>query len=236
MSHLSEVVRHKPQPRSVGLSATTAYGDAALAGEEKNVQSAVESLRRVTLNRAAFSIGQLIAGGEVAEEEARSRLTAAALMTGLPVREIASTIRGAFKDAAKRPRSAPDTRRRIPKRKTPLPSSLESFIDIASERETFSDEWALATVLARLSKSGQEIELARNVGSLDHLDTELAKHLAKMIRGVALLHFAQPGRRKDIDGKVIRQGLTPRWSEDLERWVESDEMEIAVSSVLAVVV
>lgn len=74
----------------------TAYGLAALADEVQHVRSAPVGSRNHTLNRAAFCIAQLVAGGELSESAARSSLFSAATGAGLPDQEICQTIGSGF--------------------------------------------------------------------------------------------------------------------------------------------
>src|SRR5207249_5886607 len=85
---LLEVLRAMEQPASHetgGIIAREphAYGDAALAAEYGRVALAQRGTRNHTLNLAAFKLGQLVAGGVLAEESARSALMRAAYACGL---------------------------------------------------------------------------------------------------------------------------------------------------------
>ena len=60
------------------------------------------------LNRAAYSLGRLVAGGEVATELVYGELLAAALATGLGHREASRTIRSGLRAGATRPRRPAD--------------------------------------------------------------------------------------------------------------------------------
>jgi putative DNA primase/helicase len=57
---------------------TSAYAKAALDRECKNVAAALPGTRNSTLNKAAFSLGQLIGGGALNEQDVRDRLFEAA--------------------------------------------------------------------------------------------------------------------------------------------------------------
>jgi len=86
----------------------TAYADAALAAEVERVASAAEGTRNDTLNRAAFAVGQLVAGGALDGEAAAAALAGAAGTAGLPEREVSVTIRSGFTAAASSPRTVPE--------------------------------------------------------------------------------------------------------------------------------
>jgi putative DNA primase/helicase len=64
------------------------------------------------LNREAFGIGQLVAGGEVDELRAMDHLAAAARATGLGDGEIRRTLASGFNAGSRRPRNAPGTESR----------------------------------------------------------------------------------------------------------------------------
>jgi len=83
------------------------YGSAALRAELDAVRNAVEGNRNATLNRAAFALGQLIAGGELLRSDVEPVLLSAAMSTGLAEREIIATMRSAFNAGAADPRNAP---------------------------------------------------------------------------------------------------------------------------------
>ncbi len=83
----------------------TPYGHAALASEVEAVRSACQGSRNHTLNRAAFSLGQLIAGGHLIELDVVSQLVCAAEGCGLPEDEAARTIRSGLSAGMREPRS-----------------------------------------------------------------------------------------------------------------------------------
>lgn len=72
-----------PQP-SVPADTTTPYAMSALKAEVARVRAATKPLRNDTLNKAAFSLGQLIAGGQIPESVVTASLVPAAEACGLP--------------------------------------------------------------------------------------------------------------------------------------------------------
>ena len=106
--------REKPEPRRLDVAAvhprngSTPYGRKALDDECSAVQTAAEGARNDTLNRAAFSLGQLAAGGELQRIEAETALQQAARACGLPDTEARNTIRSGLDAGAKQPRTAPE--------------------------------------------------------------------------------------------------------------------------------
>lgn len=102
-----------PRPKSVPAPAAppaddgrgaSRYGARALAGECAAVASAMEGTRNDTLNRAAFAIGQLVAGGEIPEGLAVQSLREAAGACGLPPEEAERVITGGLAAGSGEPR------------------------------------------------------------------------------------------------------------------------------------
>ncbi|CAN5676415.1 hypothetical protein BH20ACT23_BH20ACT23_31170 [soil metagenome] len=85
----------------------TAYGRAALEGELEELGRAPVGTRNHTLNRCAFRLGRLVAGGELHEAHAVSALRAAAIGRGLPAREVERTIASGLGAGLRSPRRRP---------------------------------------------------------------------------------------------------------------------------------
>jgi len=83
------------------------YGQKALDEECRTLVSAPEGTRNEALNKAAFAIFQLVAGGEIEYAEAEARLISAAEAAGLGFTEIRSTIQSARRSVELNPRRAP---------------------------------------------------------------------------------------------------------------------------------
>ena len=105
----------KPDAPGIGVfrpatNGTTAYGRAALEGEVASVLAAPMHTRNTRLNKAAFKLGQNVAGGELSEIEAVNALTEVATLIGLDASEIAPTVRsgiGAGQDFPRNPKPLP---------------------------------------------------------------------------------------------------------------------------------
>jgi hypothetical protein len=93
-----------PLPRAANAHAVP-YGLAALRAEAIRVATAPEGTRNDTLNRAAFSLGQLVAGGCLPDDAVTTTLADAARESGLPEREAARTIHSGMTAGARRPRA-----------------------------------------------------------------------------------------------------------------------------------
>ncbi len=83
------------------------YGRAALEAEVNLVAAAPDGTRNDVLNKAAFALGQLVAGGELDQGTVESELTSASAAAGLDSKEITKTIRSGMNAGAKSPREAP---------------------------------------------------------------------------------------------------------------------------------
>jgi len=94
--------------RVVGRS--TPYGRAAIERGCGAIALAPDGQRNHTLNREAFGLGQLVAGGEVEVAEAVTALEVAATRAGLSVEEAHQTIASGMKAGTRSPRSAPARR------------------------------------------------------------------------------------------------------------------------------
>lgn len=105
------------------------YAQTALVREAAQVRVAPEGARNDTLNKAAFNLGQLVAGGQLSADAVRAELVPAALIAGLPEREALATVANGLAGGAKSPRTAPPprpstgARRRHPAATLPPPHS-----------------------------------------------------------------------------------------------------------------
>ena len=85
----------------------SAYGLAVLEGELSNLRAAGPGTRNHALNRSAFAVGQVVAGGELDESHARAELLSTGLAIGLPEPEVRQTLESGFSAGLREPRSAP---------------------------------------------------------------------------------------------------------------------------------
>lgn len=85
----------------------TRYGLEAMERECRDMQTAGEGARNDQLNRSAYALGQLIAGGELSRLTVERELSAAAAIAGLDDREIEKTMRSGIEGGMQSPRSAP---------------------------------------------------------------------------------------------------------------------------------
>jgi hypothetical protein len=108
-------VMRKPEPaprpagepkRFVGEAGGTRYGLSALEAECQGVAGEAKGGRNHRLNAAAFSAGQLVAGGELEESYAAEALLEAAQDCGLGEWEAQKTVASGLRSGKNSPRSA----------------------------------------------------------------------------------------------------------------------------------
>lgn len=87
-----------------GLTRRHDYATSALRGEVQRVLDAADGTRNNTLVRAAFALGQLVAGGLLPEPLVEEALTAAGEATGLPTREVSRTVASGLRSGMAKPR------------------------------------------------------------------------------------------------------------------------------------
>ena len=110
---LGELVREGPVPLPVpaqpvpesGLAQGRAYAMAALRAETQRVADAQPGTRNDTLNRAAFSLGQLVAADLIPPIPVITGLISAARQAGLPQEEAIRTVRSGMAGGARKPRA-----------------------------------------------------------------------------------------------------------------------------------
>jgi len=91
----------------------TTYGLAALEREMGRLGMAMEGERNNALNRAAFSMAQLAAGGEVSRKHVVASLSTVGLRIGLSMEECQATIKSGWAAGMAAPRQAPPLRERV---------------------------------------------------------------------------------------------------------------------------
>jgi len=100
--------KRKETPREPVNGSSTAYALKALEGESQRVCQASDGTRNEALNQAAFSMGTLIAGGEISQSLVESALFDAALSAGLSESEIRKTLKSGLTAGERSPRTAPE--------------------------------------------------------------------------------------------------------------------------------
>lgn len=86
----------------------TPYGLQAMDAELEELGRAIEGTRNHALNAAAFSLYQLVAGGELRESVVTDRLRVVGMSIGLPEREVSAVVASARAAGMQQARQAPD--------------------------------------------------------------------------------------------------------------------------------
>ncbi|MFU8854320.1 bifunctional DNA primase/polymerase [Micromonospora sp. SL1-18] len=94
----------RPVVVDLGTGRRAAYVDAAIRAQVAEVTGATSGGRNHALYRSAVALGQLVAGGALAEADATAVLTEAAHTAGLRPVETARTIASGLRAGARRPR------------------------------------------------------------------------------------------------------------------------------------
>jgi putative DNA primase/helicase len=108
----------KPSPEEphapTGDRARSRYALAALQAEHDRVAAAGSGARNAALNRAAFSLGQLVGSGALDRAEVEDALRAAAQVCGLDPRETEATLKSGLEAGILEPRAVPSSGDRKP--------------------------------------------------------------------------------------------------------------------------
>ena len=107
-------------------------------------------------NTAAFSLGQLVGGGELSEDLVRSRLTTTAKSIGLGGHEARLTINSGLKHGKSNPRSAP-----APTFARPSASSANGTTLVSSDPEPIKKKVTVAQELETETSTSPEIDPAK---------------------------------------------------------------------------
>jgi hypothetical protein len=132
---------HRPQLLDIGHirndPGVSAWAGTALAGEIDRVQRAGEGQRNQTLNRSAFVLGQIVAGGHLDHDHVAVLLGQAGLAAGLGEREVGMTVASGLNAGARRPRHPPERvlERRVDLRTVPLHVPADARCEHVIERE-----------------------------------------------------------------------------------------------------
>lgn len=264
-SHLSELAgdgakgNDAAPPRTTARSGKarergTPYALEALRREVSNVATAPEGERNNTLNNAAFSVGQLVGGSELAEDFARAELVAAAATAGLSGVEVGATIRSGMDSGKLQPRNTParaasDAGPSAPTEPAWLSVSdifeplepmrwLVQALDVAAGAPVllagygFSGKTVAAQALAVAIAAGLPAwgSLAVRQGSVRHFDFEQGSRLTReRYQRLALGLDVSPA---DLDGRLALWAL-PRFTFDspgaedaLCRWLDGVDLAI----------
>lgn len=108
-----------------------AWAEQAIAAEAGRVMAAGPGTRNHTLNRAAFALGQIVAGGGLDRARVVEVLSRAARSVGLDEHEIGQTVASALAAGAAEPRTAPER----PQERVQVPAFGEPAPDVLAHRK-----------------------------------------------------------------------------------------------------
>jgi putative DNA primase/helicase len=188
------------------------YGMAALEAECALVQAVGEGGRNDQLNKSAFALGQLIAGGELEEHIAVQNLESSGISAGLPQAEVRQTVAHGIRDGKLEPRTAPPSEY--------MPSTPAKINHNPSDSVTSNQPTAPA-----------QKKKTRGLGFTDYRD-EYLEHLTQT--GTRVAHLEKNNSWWRYESGVYK----PIQTETMMRWVdtaleEHDLSESILKNVLA---
>lgn len=151
----SEKNKHADQPVQCPQSPLTGiegeYGQAALADELDTLARSNEGTRNDQLNRAAFALGQLVAGGEIEKGQVEAALLRTAMAIGLPGGDARATIKSGLEAGFQQPRTAPAP---VPAKTVPIDKATSGArrrfeLVRAGELEAKAPQWVLRGLIER---------------------------------------------------------------------------------------
>jgi len=125
----------KPAPSGGVAGPSSRYGEGALLAETVRLSRSPDGTRNDQLNRSAFALGQLVAGGELDQGQAEAALYGVAISKGLTGIETRATIRSGIEAGMREPRSAPQSTDKSRQTKAPVKNSAPE-----ASKETATEE------------------------------------------------------------------------------------------------
>jgi hypothetical protein len=140
-------------PRGTGSK----YGLAALDKELEALAETPEGGRNAQLNTAVFSLGQLVAGGELDEDLVKRKLLSMAISIGLSETEAQATIKSGLDAGAKAPRTAPTTSMNDEEwPDSPVSLGLPELPSVTNE-DFPPDLWAMVDAVSKSTETPPEL-------------------------------------------------------------------------------
>jgi hypothetical protein len=219
---LALVVAPKQEPAAAvpkeradfGADGGSRYGLVALEEESLAVAATPEGSRNDALNRAAFRIGRLVAGGELDQMFAARRLVESGMAAGLPYEEALKTVKSGLVQGMRRPRSAPPRRRSRSKGRTETPAPVPpgdyllipgQHIDSGLVVHEVGTNAFVAAVLARIPKGAlyrRDFVVGELVGEKGSLRfAPVAEH---RLRVIVDRHAKLAKWTKTMEGDIVR--------------------------------
>ena len=165
-----------------GSGNATAYGNAAIQAQCESVRSSTNGTRNNTLNAAAYSIGRLVAGGEIDVIFAKGELSTAAADVGLSDDEATGTIDSGMIAGMKDPKTAPNNGF-----EATTPAGLGDVVS-GGQQPSSGEQVAFVSNLLRLTiDAGQDIDALRDavkrLSEQDKRDPLIIQQLRRTITG-----------------------------------------------------
>lgn len=195
---------HVDTTRPAPVASGNGYAETALSREVDRVSNSAEGTRNDSLNRAAFSLGQLVAGGALSGDRVRVELVAAASVVGLSESEATATVRSGMTAGAASPRRAPVPATHVIPDHVP-PESPDvlvpgSHVLPGGEYVEQGQHAFAAQVLARLDPGA----LYRRAGVLGEIhDAAFAPCTANRLRSIVDASVRLTAGKEGEDGPVI---------------------------------
>lgn len=184
-----------------GKGSGKGYAEAALDDEADRVRSAPSGERNHALNRAAFSLGQLVAGGELTEAQVTTTLEFAARSAGLDEGEILATIKSGLGKGMLNPRTAPRT---------------VILRGVYSNPEQVAARWAEPEILEGEIEPAPAFPVETLRGVIGDFARALAANTQTPVDLAAMMLFA--GASVATAGRAWVEGSSPDWTEPLVLW------------------
>lgn len=202
------------RPMQVGGS-NAAYASKAFQNELSKLQATGEGSRNHQLNASAFSLGQLVAIGELSESEVVSGLTSVALSIGLKGSEIARTIASGLEAGRLQPRDIPQksalvVRQAAPQVIQPTEDDLIGIADVSAQAKERAIDWAQHPKEIRGYRTGIE-ELDSALSGI--LDSDIVIILGRTGGGKSTLatQFLCSIAAQDARILTFTTEMTPEW-------------------------
>ncbi len=226
------------------------YAMSAVASELAKVRNAREGQRNDTLNRAAFSLGQLVGGNLLDGATTANNLLNAALVAGLGEHESEKTIRSGMAAGIDKPRGIPSgngTNSKPPSQadcdapdaeKEPTPTNSDASAPlIAALIDEILREGALPKISTGLPSLDRALDggfRVRTVAVLvggpgagkSSLSLQIGAHHAES--GGSVLLYSGEQTRGHLAARAVGQRLHRRWGEVMDGAVSLDEMHAAL--------
>lgn len=197
----AEAPKSEPPRPATTTTRVNKYARGALDKAVAAVCGAADGSRNATLNNEAYSIGQLIGGDVMDEDEAREALRRAAIGAGLPEEEARKTIESGIEAGKSKPRTVPepsstvpttrpavtnesqDTHRNQPKPNPAMLYGLAGDVARAAAKTTEANPYAVAAGFLSFLSAAVGRSAFLSIGNTRHHARLFALHVGRTSRG-----------------------------------------------------